>query len=93
MQKERSERAAGILDSRRRSTSPFDNGAGAPLSAMLPSAGADISAVEQDKTGWVSFMAWSGIFCLREDFTDFPTLKAAYSHPYAVTKDRLPVLY
>ena len=53
----------------------------------------DISAVEQDKTGWVSFMAWSGIFCLREDFTDFPTLKAVYSHPYAVTKDRLPVLY
>ncbi len=41
------ERAEGILDSRRRSTSPFDNGAGAPLSATLLSAGADLSAVEQ----------------------------------------------
>ena len=41
------ERVSGMLDSRRRSTSPFDNGAGAPLSATLLSAGADISAVEQ----------------------------------------------
>ncbi len=37
----------GILDSRRRSTSPFDNGAGAPLSATILSAGADEAAVEQ----------------------------------------------
>ncbi len=41
------ERIGSILDSRRRSTSPFDNGAGAPLSAMLLSAGADQAAVEQ----------------------------------------------
>ena len=41
------ERVAGILDSRRRSTSPFDNGAGAPLSAMLLTAGADYPTVEQ----------------------------------------------
>ena len=41
------ERMTGILDSRRRSTSPFDNGAGAPLSATLLSAGAEEAAVEQ----------------------------------------------
>ena len=53
----------------------------------------DVAAVEHDRTGWVSFMTWSGPFCLGEDFTDFETLKKNYSHPYAITKDRLPALY
>ena len=53
----------------------------------------DISAIRNDHTGWVSYMTWSGSFCLTEDFSDFETLKAVYHHPYAVTKDKLPVLY
>ena len=41
------ERISELLESRRRSTSPFENGAGAPLSDALLTAGADIGAVEQ----------------------------------------------
>lgn len=53
----------------------------------------DIDALCEEKSPWVSFMTWSGAFCLEEKYTDFETLKKMYSHPYAITKDRLPVLY
>lgn len=55
----------------------------------IPSA----AALEEERTAWVSYMTWCGGFCLTEEFTDNEALRAMYGHPWAITKDRLPVLY
>lgn len=55
----------------------------------IPSA----SALAEEKAEWVSYMTWCNDFCLTENFTDNEALRAMYSHPWAITKDRLPVLY
>lgn len=53
----------------------------------------DADAVHTEKVGWASFMTWSGIFCLSEEFTSKEYLKKLYASPYVVTKDKLPALY
>ncbi|MBR1568619.1 MAG: beta-mannosidase [Lachnospiraceae bacterium] len=53
----------------------------------------DVNAIHDRKAGWASYMTWSGIFCLVEDFNRFAYLKELYSSPYAVTKEELPELY
>lgn len=55
----------------------------------IPSA----EALAQEKAEWVSYMTWCGSFCLTEEFTTNEALRAMYSHPWAVTKDKLPELY
>ena len=55
----------------------------------LPSA----EALAAEKAEWVSYMTWCGEFCTSEEFTTNEALQAMYSHPWAVTKDKLPELY
>ena len=50
-------------------------------------------AIHAKQVGWASFMTWSRVFCLTEEFNAYDALKAVYASPYAVTKSRLPVLY
>ena len=50
-------------------------------------------AIHAERVGWASFMTWSRVFCLTEEFNAYDALKAVYASPYAVTKSRLPVLY
>ena len=56
---------------------------------VLPS----VEELAANKTEWVSFMTWSREFALTQDYTSNAELKKMYSHPWAVTKDRLPKLY
>lgn len=53
----------------------------------------DVDAIHTGKIGWVSFMTWSGVFCLSEEFNSYEYMKKLYDSPYVVTKDRLPELY
>lgn len=55
----------------------------------IPSA----AALAEERAEWVSYMTWCGGFCLTEEFTDNEALRAMYNHPWAITKDRLPILY
>jgi len=55
----------------------------------LPSA----KAIVEEKIGWASYMTWSHEFCSSEEYTTSEVLKEMYHSPYAVTKDKLPVLY
>ena len=49
--------------------------------------------VIEDKAGWASYMTWSHVFCLTEEFNTNDALKQVYNSPYAITKDTLPELY
>lgn len=53
----------------------------------------DVDAIHAGKIGWASFMIWSGVFCLSEEFNRYEYMNKLYESPYAVTKDRLPELY
>lgn len=53
----------------------------------------DVDEIHKKRIGWASFMTWSKVFCLTEDFTSFDYLKKLYSSPNAVTKETLPELY
>lgn len=53
----------------------------------------DVDAIHEEKVGWASFMTWSRIFCLTEEFNSYEYLKTLYESPYAVTLERLPELY
>lgn len=53
----------------------------------------DIDRIHDEKTGWASYMTWSKVFCVTEEFNSFDYLKKLYLSPYAVTKETLPVLY
>ena len=52
-----------------------------------------VEALAEEKAAWVSYMTWCGDFCLAEDFTTSEELKKMYSHPWAITRERLPELY
>ena len=52
-----------------------------------------VQALAEAKADWVSYMTWCGEFCTTEDYTTSNVLCAMYSHPWAVTKDKLPELY
>lgn len=52
-----------------------------------------IEALAAEKSGWVSYMTWCGEFCTSEDYTTSDELRRMYSHPWAVTLDKLPALY
>ncbi len=55
----------------------------------LPSA----KAIAEEKIGWSAYMTWSKEFCMGEKYTSNDALREMYESPYAVTKDKLPVLY
>jgi mannan endo-1,4-beta-mannosidase len=55
----------------------------------LPSA----KAMIDEHIGWASYMTWSHEFCSSEEYTTNEVLKEMYNSPYAVTKDKLLVLY
>ena len=48
----------------------------------------DVERLSKTGVAWVWFMTWSKGIC-REDVTSRKTLSDSYSHPYAVTLDRL----
>ena len=50
-------------------------------------------ALAEAKAEWVSYMTWCGEFCTSEDYTTSDELRRMYSHPWAVTLDKLPALY
>ncbi len=51
-----------------------------------------IAALSETRIPWTWYMTWSGRLC-GEDVTSREELRAAYSHPYAVTLETLPELY
>lgn len=53
----------------------------------------DADAIAQERVGWSTYMTWSHVFCLSEEFNTNEALKAIYNSPHAVTKDTLPELY
>ncbi len=53
----------------------------------------DIDAIINENIGWASYMTWSKVFSLTEDYTTNEQLKKLYNSPNAVTKENLPVLY
>ena len=53
----------------------------------------DVDAIARENVGWASFMTWSKVFCLTEDFNDNKKLVEIYNSPNAVTLDKLPRLY
>lgn len=53
----------------------------------------DADAIHNEKIGWATFMTWSGVFCMSEEFSSYEYMKKLYDSPYAVTKDKLPELY
>lgn len=50
-------------------------------------------AIANENVEWVSYMTWSKVFCLTEEFNTNEVLIATYNSPYAVTKENLPELY
>lgn len=52
-----------------------------------------VKAIVEEGLQWASFMTWSGVFTLSEQFTSYEFLKETYDSPYAVTKETLPELY
>ncbi|MBQ6175535.1 MAG: beta-mannosidase [Clostridia bacterium] len=50
----------------------------------------DPEALVREKAPWLWYMTWSGGFVLTEDHNGFDALRRLYSHPYAITLDRLP---
>ena len=55
----------------------------------LPSA----KAIAEERIGWASYMTWSHEFCTSEKFNTNAVLREMYDSPFAVTKEKLPVLY
>lgn len=53
----------------------------------------DLDKVQESQTPWLWYMTWSHDFCLTERFNTKESLKKLYSHPIAVTLDKLPELY
>ena len=53
----------------------------------------DPDAVYSEGIGWASFMVWSKVFCLTEEFNSFDSLRRIYSSEHAVTLESLPELY
>lgn len=53
----------------------------------------DPDAVHSEGIGWASFMVWSKVFCLTEEFNSFDSLRRIYNSEHAVTLESLPELY
>ena len=53
----------------------------------------DVDEIHDKKVGWASFMTWSKVFCLSEEFTSYEYLKKVYDSPNSVTLEDLPKLY
>lgn len=68
---------------------------GQPKIAIIGEIGSlpDVNEIHNRKIGWASFMMWSKVFCLTEEFNSFDYLKELYNSPYAVTRETLPQLY
>lgn len=50
-------------------------------------------AVVSEGAEWVSYMTWSKVFCLTEEFNTNEALCDVYNSPFSVTKEDLPKLY
>ena len=53
----------------------------------------DPEAIVKDGAGWASFMTWSKVFCLTEEYTSFDYLRKVYNSEFVITLDELPELY
>ena len=53
----------------------------------------DVDEIHNNGISWASFMTWSKVFCLTEEFTSYDRLKKVYDSPFSVTKEDLPELY
>ncbi len=67
----------------------------APKLALLGETGTlpDPEEIHSLGTGWTTYMTWSKVFSLTEEYNTFEYLKKVYDSPYAVTLDELPELY
>ena len=66
-----------------------DKGAALAETGVIP----DVDALVKSGTPWLWYMTWSNDFALTEEFNGYDKLYELYHHPYAVTRDKLPVLY
>lgn len=53
----------------------------------------DIDAIHNEKVGWASYMTWSLVFCMTEEFNTYDYLKKLYKSKHSITKADLPQLY
>lgn len=53
----------------------------------------DVETIIERGLDWTYFMTWSNDFARSYDFTKKEVWQKAYSHPDAVTLDKLPILY
>ncbi len=65
---------------------PADKGCAIAETGVIP----DGDALAATKTPWLWYMTWSNGFCLTEEHNTFDALRRLYSHPWAITLDKLP---
>ena len=53
----------------------------------------DLDAMEKEQADWLWFMMWSGVFVLEEEYNTVTAYKKQFNADYAITLDKLPVLY
>ncbi len=52
-----------------------------------------IAEMSEQGAEWLWFMIWSNEYCASEQYCTNEVLREQYSHPYAITLDKLPKLY
>ena len=63
-----------------------DKGCAIAETGVIP----DGDALAETRTPWLWYMTWSRDFCRTENFNTHAALRKLYSHPWAITLDRLP---
>lgn len=53
----------------------------------------DVAAIAREGLDWLWFMTWSGPFVFGERFNTEVYYRELFTHPYAITLDKLPKLY
>ncbi len=68
---------------------------GKPKPALIGEIGVlpDPEELHREKVRWASYMTWSKVFCLTEEYNTDQELKRVYDSPYSITKEDLPALY
>ncbi len=59
----------------------------APKTVLIGETGVlpDVKELHDKKVGWASYMTWSKVFCLTEEYNSGEELKKLYDSPYAIT--------
>ena len=68
---------------------------GKPKPALIGEIGVlpDPEELHRERVRWASYMTWSKVFCLTEEYNTDQELKRVYDSPYSITKEDLPALY